>query len=145
MVDRGMDLVCEFEEHNWYQESVYWCIVQLPDITEPSTQIKAIHGKHQDGKSNADIKGLNFNSIVNFIPKGLDVFFPNVTKLQINCCGLKSICRKDLSQFPKLERLSIFINELTTFINEQPEVDFFLQQQHRVHEFKFVQANRQQV
>jgi hypothetical protein len=114
--DVEMYLTCEFKECIWNDGRViHTCFVKLPDITEPSTRIKAVSGKHQDAKSIADVKELDFNSItVNFIPRGLGVFFPNLTYLQIYNCGLKSICREDLTQFPKLEGLWIRKNELIT-------------------------------
>jgi Leucine-rich repeat (LRR) protein len=122
-----MDLICEFEESNWsYFTKVYSCIVQPSNIFKTSVQIRAINGFHEDGKTNKNVEAIFFkNIIVKFIPRGLDFFFTNLTCLYIDSCGLKSICRKDLSQFPKLEGLWIEGNELTTLPDEETEIDFF--------------------
>jgi hypothetical protein len=111
-----MYLICDYKEQFWmYGGIIYTCVVKTPNITEPLTEVEGICGYHQDGKSNEDVKGLAFDSItVNFIPQSLGVFFPNLTHLDIDNCGLKSICREDLSQFPLLELLWITSNQLTT-------------------------------
>jgi hypothetical protein len=112
-----MDLNCRFKDggRKGKRLIVYTCYGKTSDITEPSTKIKAIIGAHQNGKNNEDVEGLMLTSTtVNFIPRGLNVFFPNVTHLNVSDCGLKSICRRDLSQFPKLEVLWLNSNELTS-------------------------------
>jgi hypothetical protein len=88
-----MDLLCKYGKRNWPDLLiVYFCVVKKPNITKPSIEIKEVCGDHQDGKSNENVEGLLFILItVNFIPRGLDVFFPNVTHLQIHNCG--NLCK----------------------------------------------------
>lgn len=51
---------------------------------------------------------------LNFIPKGLEKFFPNLEILHVHYSKLKSLTQSDLKQFPQLFDLSFHDNELTT-------------------------------
>lgn len=90
------------------------CRVKSPAITQPSTTIKGIEGQHQPGKSNKDVIRVEFRVTVNFIPRGLKSFFPNLTQLSIYNCGLKSVTRNDLKEFKNLQCLWLGQNALTT-------------------------------
>lgn len=95
--------------------SRYSGIINAASITEPRTEIKTIKGKHLPGKTNADVQFLCFqNADVNYLPRGLNLIFPNLISLEIYNCGLKEISRKDLIGLRQLRSLSVHKNELTS-------------------------------
>lgn len=64
---------------------------------------------------NEDVRVLQFQeTTVNFIPRGLNLIFPNLDKLKIKNCGLKRITREDLVGLEKLRHLYLDGNELTS-------------------------------
>jgi Leucine-rich repeat (LRR) protein len=61
------------------------------------------------------IQGFYFNEgTVNFVPRVDDVPARNLKSLAIYHCHLKEIKREDLDQFPELEEIALFGNDLTT-------------------------------
>lgn len=107
-----MKLNCKFtvNEDDSYQAFITSC-----KIKEPTTLIESIGGRHQRGKTNADVRGIIFDHLtVNFVPRGLAAIFPNMTDLVIHSCDLKSICRDDLKEYKNLELLWLGCNKLTT-------------------------------
>jgi hypothetical protein len=89
------------------------CYVVSPAITEPETEVKSISSNNQCDKTNSDIQGVVFRTTVNFLPRGLNAFFPKLTTLSIHRCGLKSVCREDFSEFKNLQSLRLCCNDLT--------------------------------
>jgi hypothetical protein len=100
-----MDLVCEFLVGDKLTKGSYWCKVNGPRITEPKTLFENVTGNHLTGKTNKDLKVLNFRNTVNFFPRGLNTIFQNLTEVVITRCGLKEISREDLTGLEKLEVL----------------------------------------
>jgi hypothetical protein len=105
--------------YSFYCNGVYTCILTSPEITEPATLVKSVTGFQMPGKHNQDVKSVVFLTSINFIPKGQSEFFPNMTKLEIDSCGLKSIGRNDLKDFTETEhenRCVLFCRRSSKFI-----------------------------
>lgn len=52
---------------------------------------------------------------MNFLPRGIDMFFKNLQHLDILECGLKRLTKRDVEVFPLLKRLSLRGNKLEHF------------------------------
>jgi hypothetical protein len=85
-----------------------------PEVTQPAVKVASVYGSHLAEKDNDDVRGIEFRTTVNFVPRGLSGFFCNLTTITIVNCGLKSISREDLSEYKYLERLSLNVNKLTS-------------------------------
>ena len=106
-----MEIFCEYNV--WADP--YTCSVISVAVKNPCAEIEAIHGNHRKGKTDADIRQIYFQKdILNFIPKGVNIFFPNLTILDMGNCRLKEICRKDLTGLDHLEHLLLSKNRLTS-------------------------------
>jgi Leucine-rich repeat (LRR) protein len=84
-------------------------------ITQPDSNIRAITGVHEQGKTNTDVLFVLFlYNIVEYVPRGISLFFPNLVTLHINKCDLKQITREDLIGLESLQELRMMNNPLTT-------------------------------
>lgn len=94
-----MILKCEFD----YYYGCYCCSIGNKTLTTESTHVE-INGVHEDGKTNNDFLKLRFFKCkIPKIPHFIGNPFINITTIDLNRSGLKSITKFDLQQFPKLE------------------------------------------
>jgi BTB/POZ domain/Leucine rich repeat len=116
-----MEIKCEFvnKKCGWVgHPSLYTCVVKTASITAPNTRIKEFKGTHEEGKSNLDVRALEFsNSVVEYLPKGISLIFPNLERLFVSKCGLISISRSDLTGLGNLK--SLFAND--NLLKELPD------------------------
>jgi BTB/POZ domain/Leucine rich repeat len=106
-----MELICEFQ----FNEGDYECEIRKASITQPLTEIKAVLGDHQPGKTNADVIILSIqDTVVHYMPKGFSVIFPELKEIYIKNCQMKKILREDLIGFEALEALHLDENQLTS-------------------------------
>ena len=65
------------------------------------------------------MEALHFDeTVVNFIPKGINLLFPNLKVLDIWKCGLLKISKTDLDGFEQLQVLSLGYNQLHSIPND---------------------------
>ncbi|XP_070492323.1 uncharacterized protein [Chironomus tepperi] len=99
----------------WLLGNIYRCQVKNdPQIYSPITDHKIdITGTHMDSKVNKNVIGFHVASkIVQFFPRGIDQFLPNLKMIEIYDCKLKQIRKTDLSPFPHLVRLQLDNNDI---------------------------------
>jgi len=85
------------------------------DITSfDAAQVDSISGTHQAGFNDDNVNAFRIHEIgqLHYFPRGLNKFFKNLQGLAINYSGLKEIHQRDLKDFPKLELLYLFGNNL---------------------------------
>lgn len=122
----SINVDCIYYTNSWtYLDNIYWCFV-TNDFTIKSrdtSMITSVSGTHSTGKDNDDIRGLSIVSkIVNFFPKGIEIFFKNIQILHIYSSNLQEITQSDISVFPKLIFLHLTYNNLKVL--EQGLLDF---------------------
>lgn len=100
-------------------EGTFLCASKTnPQVTTETAEITGISG-------NQSVNGLSIvGQTVNFIPKNIEKFFPNLTILEVVSSELKELRPKDLEPFPKLRALflsnnSIHIIERDSFKNNK--------------------------
>jgi len=97
-------------------ESPYCCYVQNSlDITSfDAAQVDSISGTHQAGFNDDNVNAFRIHDIgqLHYFPRGLNKFFKNLKGIAINYSGLKEIHQCDLKDFPKMELLYLFGNNL---------------------------------
>jgi Leucine-rich repeat (LRR) protein len=97
----------------WHFGNLYTCTITSASIKEPNTKITAFDGIHEPGKSNKDVEDVWFHdTVVEYFPRGLEIIFPNLNKLNIINCGLKTISQDDLRGLENLTVLSFIRNQL---------------------------------
>jgi hypothetical protein len=96
-----------------YHYRYYNCSINQASITKEGMTISPIVGEHEQSKSNQDVESVNFfRTTVEYFPRGLVNYFPNLKALDIENCGLKMICREDLEGLENLEILVLRNNKL---------------------------------
>lgn len=101
-------------ERDVYSRSVVDYAILRPETTANIDEVE-----HQEQKTNDEIASLSFiKSRLKFLPRRLDNNFPNITKLSILKCGLKSITREDLKGLEELETLNLLNNLLKKLPND---------------------------
>lgn len=163
-----MELHCGFVY--FYDGDLYTCSTSSANIVEPATRIKAIRAVHLRGKSNSDVERFYFHdTIVKFVPKGLNMIFYNLVSLHIQNCCLRVRCLiifytfflstspfKFKENFPrrfswiwKSWRIVVESKSFDEFAwrfvckHAVFEENFFRSQRHRVHEFEFAPTDHE--
>jgi Leucine-rich repeat (LRR) protein len=84
-------------------------------ITERNQIITSINGQTKSYYRSQNITGLWFeDQTMNFMPKGLEKFFPKIERISITRSKLKELTKEDLAPFPMLKNLWIRRNDLET-------------------------------
>lgn len=116
-----MNLQCEYvlETIIGFPNQLYLCDVSSASITSIEDRlITSFIGVHKDGKSDEDVEGVRFkNTVVEFFPRGLQVFFPHLAFLSVYNCELKEITRNDLKDLNNLEVVYLRYNLLEKLPN----------------------------
>lgn len=111
----SIELNCNFGIIRWgsYTGDQYACNV-LNDLSVPrGGKVTSITGQHQAGKTNADVKGLQITrKNLNFIPRDIDKFFPNIIALTFVAANLTEIHEEDFKPFPNLRVLWVWMNKI---------------------------------
>ncbi|XP_070504176.1 uncharacterized protein [Chironomus tepperi] len=107
-----MELRCRFIDFTFaHGEKFYGCKVENQQIIDQHC-LKFI-GKHEKGKTDDDVLYVMFyNCNIAKIPQGITKHFWNMKILDIDRSKLRTICRHDLNEYRKLERLICYKNEL---------------------------------
>jgi BTB/POZ domain len=111
-----MEAKCKFSVNDHH----YSCNIKNVTITRPRTEIIGVEGVHKAGRSNADVVKVLIvhQSSVEYIPRGLEKFFPNLIYLEMIYCGIKTISRNDLVGLENLESLILGCNPLESLPND---------------------------
>jgi hypothetical protein len=106
----GIYINCKFKDDTWSViGKVYTCIVTSADLSDNSTHITGYRGTHSRGKSNADVKMIQFgyyhgcSSYVHKIPKGFLNYFPNFIALGFWDCPISTLNGDELDEYPNLQ------------------------------------------
>jgi Leucine-rich repeat (LRR) protein len=86
-------------------------------ISRPETQITRLKCRpHYPGKTSIDVTYIQIYELtsVEYFPRGLGSFFPNIRTISISDCGMKAIGREDLKGLENLEELLLDGNNLTS-------------------------------
>ena len=110
-----MEVECNFKRVDWYsgQRRIAAYTGFATSIKNPGASVSVFKGVHQEGKTNRDVEGLSFvDKKVEEFPRGVRSFFPFLTCLHIEECGLKEISRRDLFGLENLKILLLDKNKL---------------------------------
>lgn len=97
---------------------VYVCFLnRLEEIGNP--KVTAVFGKHNEKKTNLDVKLLHMTKIkIAFLPQNLESFFPNLIGFFLHNVGIKSLSKDDLKPFPKLTYIMMHGSEIEEIQND---------------------------
>lgn len=116
-----MEFECEYRVFtDQLVSNAYTCGVKRMVKSSPVAKIKSIAGEHQQGKSNEDVKYLEFdnwqspsrNLCIRVFPRNTLEIFPNLVHLELQFCGLEKVSQKDLTGLENLESLILPYNQL---------------------------------
>jgi hypothetical protein len=104
-----------------YLDSRYTCVVQSV-IYEDNENLTGVTGIHLQNKNNSDVAFLDVRdkTIVTFIPKDMENFFPNISAMRFSRCNISRVNADDLNAFDQLEWIAIESNPI-----ERIPRDFF--------------------
>jgi hypothetical protein len=117
----GIYINCKFKDDTWSViGKVYTCNVLSTDFSDNSTHITGVKGTHLSGKSNADVKviefGLSYKCPENLhkIPKGFSNYFPNFIGLWLSGCQISTLNGDELDEYPNLQYYVHILSDLTS-------------------------------
>lgn len=111
----GFDLQCEFEESQWRKTAVKLCETKNVVVTSPDATVTSVNGLTAEFYVNENVRQITISEqTLNYIPKGLEKFFPNLEMFHVHYSKLQFLTQADLKSFPQLFDLSFHDNELTT-------------------------------
>lgn len=127
-VSAAIEINCIFELSSKNQlPSTYSCIVA--SITNLSNEtLTQVHGNHLPNKTNYDVKFIDNNdkAALNFIPKGMENFFPKISALRFRLCNISRVNANDLDAFDQLTWFALEMNPLEHiprgFLSQNPKV-----------------------
>lgn len=117
----GIDLKVKFGKEEKPVESgkfVDYADVQGLDVETEGVEITTVNGHDADYFKDKTISLLRIREhTVNYLPTGLEKFFPHLEELTITGVELKSLKQADLKPFTHLKELFVFSNLLETLDN----------------------------
>lgn len=118
----GFDLKCDFDQQNWRGVSGYTCTTKNVNVKWPNATVTSING--QTKVQGYNVKIIYFASqTVNFLPSGIENFFPNLEGIWIHNSKLKSINKLNIKPFPKLKQLYLPNNDVEVLDDDIFEVN----------------------
>lgn len=112
---RAFDLQCEIKIARYWKflGDTITCEAKNVDINSPDQVLTSINGQFVESFQRHNVKGLNIrDQTVNFMPKGLEKFFPKLKGLYVAGCNLNTIEKADLEHFTQLEELNLYHNNI---------------------------------
>lgn len=91
---------------------VYGCNAIWLQREGDSLTLEGVAGENLPGKTFIDVRHLNVETRPDFIPKGIQVFFPYLTSLRWFRTNLDVITKEDLEPFPSLKVLYLPVNQI---------------------------------
>lgn len=97
-------------------ESCYSCYRPTVNISDNNSALTRVTGRHLSGKNNAAVGCLNFILIrtIDWIPTGMETFFPNLVQFQWTSGILRTISSQDLKPFPNLTSVILSHNNFSS-------------------------------
>jgi Leucine-rich repeat (LRR) protein len=104
---------CAFENVTTWNINGFRCFVTNFEITSFNKTITTINHEFRSIAAKENVTILIFSSqTVKFFPKGINKFFPNINRLDVDNCQLKKINKTDLEVFPELRELTLADNNI---------------------------------
>lgn len=115
--DRSFD--CDFIHIKVMKiNGIYKCIAKDLIILSEHESINEIGGLHKAQKANKDVQIFIIeNQVCNFLPKNINLHFPNIYHMDVRNSGLKAVSSERMKMFPKLRHL-YFRNNPIEFLPE---------------------------
>jgi hypothetical protein len=106
-------LDCNYYYPNWVVlGEQYSCQARLVRFGD-DRQVVGVSKNHLAGKNDDDVRGIVINNQeMNFLPKGIELFFKNIRAIHTPYSKLKAITSDDLKGFPELEVASFPVNQV---------------------------------
>lgn len=113
-------LAVNFQIEGWFNWNVgtvgnKWGVIVRPNEVEVSRLLNAVTANvYPVGKnsSNVEMIYIRYCHTMNYIPRGMKVFFPNFNGLHLQECGIKKLDAKDFRGYEDLQFLAIVKNKL---------------------------------
>lgn len=105
---------CDYVEYDqWPHVKLYTCKLKNFAVTADNVRITEVSQNHWSGKSNSHVEVLYAdNQIINYLPKNIEQFFPNLKGITIRKSKLKTIRREDIARFHQLWFFWSWSNEI---------------------------------
>ncbi|KAG5669994.1 hypothetical protein PVAND_000282 [Polypedilum vanderplanki] len=101
------------------RKNTYKCEALELTITEPNQIVSEVVGNQEPGRETEDVVMLLFErQKTEYLPQGLNKFFPNVNNLVVMESELKHLTKHDLKNFPKLKNIFIARNNIESLPND---------------------------
>lgn len=112
----ALDLECDIIASTWNINSEGTsCFVENLNITTQNQLVTSVNGQSAAEFQGQGVNGFfSIEQTINYMPKGLDKFFPNLELIQIYNSKLKSIVKSDLASFSTSKTLFLPFNEIET-------------------------------
>lgn len=109
----GFNLECDFNAEFWQYMPGESCTVRNLVIQQPHQSVTTVNNRPNSGVQTKKVKYLRINSqVVNYMPVGLEKFFPNILEVEVSKSSLKSIHKQDFAQFKNLRMIDLSRNDL---------------------------------
>lgn len=142
----AIDMRCKFDEEEKPVESGIFeklCYARDLDIKSATEEITSINGREAGFFDNDNITILRIaEQTLNFIPSGIEKFFPKLEDISIVSSHLKFLNQSDLKPFTHLKEIFVVFNDLESldgdlfqFNPEVSNIDF------SSNKLKFIQAD----
>lgn len=94
-------------------KEIYKCKAQNFNVELESERVTEVNGQHKAMKTTEDVQILIVeNQVCKYIPKDLNLHFPNLYHLDIKNSSLKAVSFEHMKMFPKLRHLYIRHNPI---------------------------------
>lgn len=104
---------CDFATEYWPYKAGKICETASLDIAHPNQVVTSINGQHGSFYHNQKVEKLHINSRgLQFMPKGIDKFFPDLEAIWIENSELKTIDQEDLKSFGNLKEVYMVNNKI---------------------------------
>lgn len=109
-VAESCEVKCDFfTDKHWG----YYCRIEGITAFGEEQAITGICREHETGKTDNDVKGITSYGLLNFFPKHITNFFPNIEYVHFSHGNITAVTKDDLSQFnSKLKRLFLNYNKI---------------------------------
>ena len=106
----SFDLECDEESSNWEQVGkIKVCYAENVNITSRHEEVTSVNGRTEP----TNLQGLEIvHQTVNYLPKGINKFFPNLKGLVVENSKLKSLKKDDLKSLKQLVYVNFVGNDL---------------------------------
>jgi Leucine-rich repeat (LRR) protein len=110
---QALVLECNFAvRDSWLIPNLYSC-VPVVIFTGDLRYVTEIIGNHQQGFNDNDVERIAIvHQPMDFLPRNMSNFFPNVISIELADLGLTEITREDINGFPKLKQMNLNPNNI---------------------------------